>query len=199
MEASDPGQELGVKLLAAIKGDFIGELRYRKHGVGLNVLVVEDNAVNSALLVALLESRGCAVAVAENGTRALELLENGVYGLVFMDIEMPGLDGIETTEIIRNTEKTGRAARRRIVGLSAHAFLDDRRSAIQSGMDDYMTKPIDCSELGRVLEDAADAIKSSRDPGSGRRLSGGDEPSLRSEPGQAGDQPSDTSSLRDER
>jgi signal transduction histidine kinase/DNA-binding response OmpR family regulator len=193
------GRSLELKLLAAIEGDFIGELRYRKHGVGLNVLVVEDNAVNSALLVALLESRGCAVAVAENGTRALELLENGVYGLVFMDIEMPGLDGIETTEIIRNTEKTGRAARRRIVGLSAHAFLDDRRSAIQSGMDDYITKPIDCSELDRVLEDAADAIKSSRDPGSGRRLSGGDEPSLRSEPGQAGDQPSDTSSLRDER
>ena len=129
-------------------------------GRDLHVLVVEDNAVNSALLVALLESRGCSAAVAENGAIALELLEVGLYGLVFMDIEMPGLDGIETTEIIRNHEESYGAARSRIVGLSAHAFLDDRRSALEAGMDDYIAKPIDCTELDRVIHEAVEAIRS---------------------------------------
>lgn len=128
----------------------------------LKVLVVEDNAVNSALLVALLQSRGCSTAVAENGAIALEFLEGGEYELIFMDIEMPGLDGIETTEIIRKHEKDHHSARRRIVGLSAHAFLDDRRSALEAGMDDYITKPINCMELDRVIQDATEAIKSQR-------------------------------------
>lgn len=123
-------------------------------GKGLKVLVVEDSAVNSALLVALLESRGCSAAVAENGTAALEMLEGGGYGLIFMDIEMPGLDGIETTRIIRSNEGQAANARSRIVGLSAHAFLDDRRSALEAGMDDYITKPVDCMELDRVIKEA---------------------------------------------
>jgi signal transduction histidine kinase/ActR/RegA family two-component response regulator len=135
-------------------------------GTGLKVLVVEDNAVNSALLVALLESRGCSAAVAENGTLALELLEGGGYELVFMDIEMPGLDGIETTEIIRSHEGRRGAARCRIVGLSAHAFVDDRRSALAVGMDDYITKPIDCTALDRVIKEAIDAVGSAAEPAS---------------------------------
>jgi signal transduction histidine kinase/CheY-like chemotaxis protein len=125
----------------------------------LNVLVVEDNAVNSALLVALLESRGCSAAVAENGAIALGMMEGGRFELVFMDIEMPGLDGIETTEIIRGHEKGLGGSHCRIVGLSAHAFLDDRREALAAGMDDYITKPIDCTELDRVIKEASEAIQ----------------------------------------
>lgn len=143
--------------------------RHRTHGLELKVLVVEDNAVNSALLVALLASRGCDSSLAETGAKALELLESGAYDLIFMDIEMPGLDGIETTEIIRKSEEGRDVARHRIVGLSAHAFIDDRRTAIQAGMDDYITKPIDCTELDRVLKDTLDTIRSRRSTGTGDR------------------------------
>jgi signal transduction histidine kinase/CheY-like chemotaxis protein len=153
----DPGA-----LVHALQGDAeAAELGVQSgnHGTGLKVLVVEDNAVNSALLVALLESRGCFAVVAQNGAIALELLEGGVHELVFMDVEMPGLDGIETTEIIRSHEESQGTTRRRIVGLSAHAFADDRRAAFAAGMDDYITKPIDCKELDRVIKEAKDAVR----------------------------------------
>lgn len=161
--ASSPG-DLGAVVHATTGGNEVEGMNshFGNRGLGLNVLVVEDNAINSALLAALLERRGCSAAIAENGTSALALLEGGDYELVFMDIEMPGLDGIQTTEIIRSREKSAGAGRRRIVGLSAHAFLDDRRLALEAGMDDYITKPIDCDELDRVIKEAADAIKSHR-------------------------------------
>lgn len=159
--ARPPGDPEAVVHAAGVDGDTATPgFQAGNHGTDFKVLVVEDNPVNSALLVALLESRGCSAEVAENGTAALELLEGGEYGLIFMDIEMPGLDGIETTETIRNCEERSGKSRCRIVGLSAHAFLDDRRSALEAGMDDYITKPIDCMELDRVIKDATDAIKS---------------------------------------
>lgn len=156
----DPGA--GVPAATEVPGSAGLELQRVKREAGLKILVVEDNAVNSALLVALLESRGCSAAVAENGTMALEMMEAGGFELVFMDIEMPGLDGIETTEIIRSHEDNLGRSRCRIVGLSAHAFADDRRAALAAGMDDYITKPIDCTELERVIKEASDAVRSHR-------------------------------------
>lgn len=156
----DPGA--GVPAATEVPGSAGLELQRVKREAGLKILVVEDNAVNSALLVALLESRGCSAAVAENGTMALEMMEGGGFELIFMDIEMPGLDGIETTEIIRSHEDNLGRSRCRIVGLSAHAFADDRRAALAAGMDDYITKPIDCTELERVIKEASDAVRSHR-------------------------------------
>lgn len=154
----DPGA--GVDASGIDGEDAVPGFQPGNHGTRLKVLVVEDNPVNSALLVALLESRGCSAAVAENGTIALEMLEGGDYELIFMDIEMPGLDGIATTRILRSCEESSGTDRCRIVGLSAHAFSDDRRSALEAGMDDYITKPIDCMELDRVIREATDEIHS---------------------------------------
>jgi signal transduction histidine kinase/ActR/RegA family two-component response regulator len=157
---ADPGAEADAVAGVPESGEMRAQAGDRD--MELKILVVEDNAVNSALLVALLESRGCSAAVAENGIVALEIMEGGGFGLVFMDIEMPGLDGIETTEIIRSHEKNRGGSRCRIVGLSAHAFLDDRRLALKAGMDDYITKPIDCTELDRVIKEATDALRLQR-------------------------------------
>ena len=105
-------------------------------------------------MVAILDQRGVTTTVAANGIEALELLQTRSFDLIFMDIEMPGLDGIATTERIRQRESTHGDKRHRIVGLSAHAFYEDRNSALQAGMDDYLTKPIDIAELDRVLPGA---------------------------------------------
>jgi two-component system sensor histidine kinase BarA len=107
-------------------------------------------------MVALLEQRGAATTVASNGLEALSKLEQQDYDLVFMDVEMPGLDGIEVTKRIRDKETGVAAGRTRIVGLSAHAFQEDRKLAIQAGMDDYLTKPVNITDLDRVLTEGMD-------------------------------------------
>jgi signal transduction histidine kinase/CheY-like chemotaxis protein len=122
----------------------------------LQILIAEDNIINSELMVALLEQRGAATTVASNGLEALSKLEQQDYDLVFMDVEMPGLDGIEVTKRIRDKETGVAAGRTRIVGLSAHAFQEDRKLAIQAGMDDYLTKPVNITDLDRVLTEGMD-------------------------------------------
>ena len=117
----------------------------------MRFLIVEDNLVNIGLMVALLEQRGGSITVAHNGLEALSLLKKEPFDLVFMDVEMPGLDGIEVTRRFREVEAASGGARVTIVGLSAHAFHEDRDLALEAGMDDYLTKPIAFTELDRVL------------------------------------------------
>lgn len=118
----------------------------------LQVLIAEDNMINSELMVALLNSRGALTTVASNGLEALAELEMRDFDLVFMDVEMPGLDGLEVTRRIRKNESGG-PRHTWIAGLSAHAFHEDRSLAIHAGMDDYLTKPVDLADLDRVLNE----------------------------------------------
>ncbi len=124
----------------------------RDPAASLRVLLAEDNAVNQRLAVRLLEKRGHHVVVAGNGAEALAAMEKQEFDLVFMDVQMPEMDGLEATAEIREKEKTS-GKHLPIIALTAHAMKGDREKCIASGMDGYLTKPIRPQELDEVLED----------------------------------------------
>jgi CheY-like chemotaxis protein len=123
----------------------------REQRAHLRILVAEDNVVNQMLAVRLLQKRGHDVTVAANGKEALDLLEQQSFDLVFMDIQMPEMDGFETTTRIRAQERqTG--AHIPIVAMTAHAMKGDEEHCLASGMDDYISKPIQADQLFAVVE-----------------------------------------------
>ena len=112
------------------------------------VLLVEDNELNREIATEILKSYGLTVDTAENGKIACDMLQdNSGYDIVLMDIQMPVMNGYEATGIIRNS---GSAVP--IVAMTANAFDEDRAKALESGMDDFISKPINTAELVRVLE-----------------------------------------------
>ncbi|MBU0673364.1 MAG: response regulator [Proteobacteria bacterium] len=129
---------------------------------GRRVLLVEDNPVNQKLAMLLLQRQGCLVQVANDGVEALERLKDDFYDLVFMDIQMPNLDGLGATRRIRELERTEEGAGYRaladrdhpipIVGLSAHARQEDQDQCLKVGMDAYLTKPIIKDQLIKVIQ-----------------------------------------------
>ena len=116
----------------------------------LTILLAEDNAINSKMAVKILEKPGHRVHVAENGRQVLDLLEKQTFDLIFMDVQMPVMNGFEATMAIRERERQcGR--RIPIIAMTAHAFKGDRDKCMQSGMDDYVAKPIDPSAVFKIL------------------------------------------------
>ncbi|HJL17663.1 MAG TPA: response regulator [Sandaracinaceae bacterium LLY-WYZ-13_1] len=113
------------------------------------VLVVEDNAVNQRLAVALLARLGVRADVAADGAEALVALERVPYDLVLMDLAMPGMDGLEATKRIR--EREGETHHTVIAAMTANAMEGDRRRCLDAGMDDYLSKPVDRAALGALL------------------------------------------------
>ncbi len=107
---------------------------------GLSVLLAEDNAVNQRVVVRMLEREGCTVAVAENGSVAVARFRSERFDLVFMDCQMPELDGFEATRLIRQLEDPER--RTPIVALTANAMDGDRERCLAAGMDDFVSKPV---------------------------------------------------------
>lgn len=116
---------------------------------GLRLLLVDDNATNRAVARALLEGLGFGVDEAANGIEALEALERGSYALIFMDVQMPEMDGLEATQRIRAMK--GPAAGLPIVAMTARAMTGDRETCLQAGMDDYLPKPLSMAVLAEVL------------------------------------------------
>jgi two-component system sensor histidine kinase/response regulator len=117
----------------------------------LRILLAEDNTINQTVAVRTLEKHGHEVIVAGNGKEALAALERQSFDLVFMDVQMPEMDGLEATARIRAQEKNG-ARRLPIVAMTAHAMKGDRERCLEAGMDDYVSKPVEAHELYRVLE-----------------------------------------------
>jgi signal transduction histidine kinase/CheY-like chemotaxis protein/HAMP domain-containing protein len=114
------------------------------------ILVVEDNVVNQRVIEAMLAKRGFKVECAANGREALSMLAVGPYALVFMDCQMPEMDGYAATMAIRSREKGDE--RLTIVAMTAHAMKGDRERCLAAGMDDYLPKPLRPSELDAALE-----------------------------------------------
>jgi CheY-like chemotaxis protein len=114
------------------------------------VLVAEDNPINQRVAVKLLESLGCETQVANDGAEVLRRLEHETFDLIFMDCQMPRLDGYEATRAIRLSETTP-GPRLPIVGMTASAIAGDRERALGSGMDDYLTKPVKLGLLQDVV------------------------------------------------
>ncbi len=121
------------------------------------ILLVEDNAVNRLVAQTMLRKIGLQADSAEGGPEALQALQKNEYDLVLMDIQMPGMDGLETAGLIRNLEKSParsglQASALPIIALTAHARPEDRENCLRAGMNDYLSKPIDPNELARLLE-----------------------------------------------
>ena len=125
-----------------------------KHPLSGRVLLVEDNELNREIATELIEQLGAEVECACDGEEAVSMTrdaEEGYYQLIFMDWQMPRLDGIEATRaIIAYEQQTGRA-HVPIVAMTANAFNEDRRRALEAGMDGFMAKPINLAELERNL------------------------------------------------
>jgi PAS domain S-box-containing protein len=119
---------------------------------GLHLLVAEDNAVNQMLIRRLLEKRGHAVTMVRTGRQALEALESQRFDAVLMDVQMPELDGLETTEEIRKREAVTGAKRLPVLAMTAFAMKGDRERCLEAGMDGYISKPIQAGELHAALE-----------------------------------------------
>ena len=116
----------------------------------LRILLAEDNAVNQKLATRLLEREGHDVHVVQNGQEALEAIAIGQFDVVLMDVQMPEMDGIEATSVIRTIE-AAKGGHLPIVAMTAHAMRGDRERCIQAGMDGYVSKPIDRRELENLL------------------------------------------------
>jgi CheY-like chemotaxis protein len=116
----------------------------------LRVLLAEDNLVNQRVAAMLLKKEGHSVVTVSNGRDAVNALERGEFDVVLMDVQMPVMNGYEATREIRSQEyRHGR--RVPIVALTAHAMKGDREVCLEAGMDDYLSKPIQTSELRDVL------------------------------------------------
>lgn len=115
---------------------------------GRKILLVEDNPLNRQVAQGLLKETLCDIDLAENGEEALEKLSKNTYDLVFMDIQMPILDGFSATKRIRENPAWKNLP---IVAMTAHATASDKEKCLKSGMDDYIAKPIDPNNLTYVL------------------------------------------------
>jgi PAS domain S-box-containing protein len=123
----------------------------------LRILVAEDNPVNQKIALFLLHKFGYAADLAANGHEVLERLRANAYDLILLDIQMPGMDGLQTARAVR--QKFGHPHRPWLVALTANAMAEDRREAELAGMNDYLSKPVEGIELQSAIERAAEALR----------------------------------------
>ncbi|REL24618.1 hybrid sensor histidine kinase/response regulator [Rhodohalobacter sp. SW132] len=119
--------------------------------ISRKILVAEDNPVNQVVTRRMLESEGYTVHLVENGDEVLDALKENQFDLILMDLQMPGMDGLEATKIIRKQEsQTGKQIP--IIALTASTLKEDKNKCLQVGMDDFLIKPIKKEKLKTILE-----------------------------------------------
>ncbi len=124
----------------------------------IHVLVAEDNTINQKLIKIILENFGLKVTMASNGEEAYELRKTGEYDIIFMDIQMPVMSGVESTKMILEYEEQKLLDHIPIIALTANALPGDREKYISEGMDDYTTKPLQLDKI-KVLIEQYTAVK----------------------------------------
>jgi PAS domain S-box-containing protein len=122
-----------------------------KRKLGLRLLLAEDNSINQKLAMVLLQKAGYSVDAVENGRQALEQAKANQYSAILMDVQMPDLDGLEATHLIREWEKTT-GQHIPIIAMTAHAMEGDRERCLDAGMDDYVSKPLEPKVLFSALD-----------------------------------------------
>ena len=142
VEADEPEEEIVLMTEETEKPEQGGQIR---------ILLAEDNAINALLTRTLLEAEGHSVDTVEDGALAVEAMKTSRYDLIFMDMRMPNMDGLEATRKIRSLSNVGRTLP--IIALTANAFDDDRNACFDSGMNDFMTKPVSAEELSEKVRD----------------------------------------------
>ena len=123
----------------------------KKSSDSLSVLVAEDNMINQKLIKVVLENMGVKVTLAFDGEQAYTAYENNTYDMVFMDIQMPIMGGVESTHKILAYEKEHNLTHVPIIALTANALPGDKEKYIAEGMDDYATKPLDIKALQKLI------------------------------------------------
>ncbi|MDQ7046644.1 MAG: response regulator [Sulfurovum sp.] len=118
----------------------------------VHILVAEDNVINQKLLGSVLDRLGVKISIASNGKKALESRIAHEYDMIFMDIEMPVMGGMEATGKILSYERNHHKKHIPIVALTANALSGDKEKYLSAGMDGYLSKPIDLEALNQLLE-----------------------------------------------
>ena len=134
----------------SIKGAVV-DLRNKPAFINTHILVAEDNPVNQMVASELLEGYGCIVTPAGNGVEALVQFSEREFDLILMDCQMPEMDGFEATEKLREIERKSTSDRTPVVAFTANAMQGDKEKCLSSGMDDYISKPVDQNELEAIL------------------------------------------------
>lgn len=114
------------------------------------ILLVEDNPINQKVASVMLLKLGCLVDIADNGQQAIKLAANNKYDLIFMDIGLPDIDGIETTRLLKQTKRPFALAP--IIALTAHVFEEDREHCLEAGMEDIITKPLSREAIEIIIQ-----------------------------------------------
>ena len=123
------------------------------HGQNARILLAEDNLINQQVAMSIIGMLGLNADIASNGQEALEAIQLQRYDLVLMDVQMPLMDGLEATRQIRALEQKTKIEKRiPIIAMTANAMRGDREGCLAAGMDDYVSKPIDPSLLGQILQ-----------------------------------------------
>ena len=127
----------------------------QRHGAHLSVLLAEDNEVNVYIVKAMLEDQALDLDVAINGPTALELLRQRIYDLAFIDIQMPGMDGLSMVRGLRRVEALSARPRTPVVALTANAFATDVQASLAAGCDRHLAKPVSQGALLAALSELA--------------------------------------------
>ncbi len=138
--------------------------------ISRRILLAEDGVVNQRVAVLMLESRGHKVTVVNNGREAVDRFRTDTFDLILMDIQMPGMDGLEATRAIRSMEAGD--AHIPIIAMTAHAMRGDRQRCLAAGMDDYLSKPIKTQLLYNAVEGVragSEAVRDEATPPSGQQ------------------------------
>lgn len=131
----------------------MSEIITRADGLPYRILVAEDKDLNQVMAMKLFEMLGCQVELAKDGEQALKMAIANEYDAIFMDCDMPIMDGYEATMKIRRYEDASQIVHGRtpIIALTAKVMANDREKCIECGMDDYLTKPIEKSAIIKAL------------------------------------------------
>ena len=142
-------QVFGQKTTSKLKSEAKSGVALQKLHSG-HILLVEDNEINQLVGLEILKGMGNQVTIANNGEEALDLVRKEHFDAVLMDIQMPGMDGYQTTAKIRAYTHLS-AAQLPIIAMTANAMESDRKKALEAGMNDYVSKPVDVAKLASVL------------------------------------------------
>ena len=154
LASPSPGEETTCKETSSEKPTSVTHIETQPSRFKLNVLLAEDNAINQQVMLAMLTNLGVDVDVANDGVEAIDNLikpKAKHYDLIFMDCQMPNLDGYETTRRIREGHAGDENKNIPIVAITAHAMDSEKQKCLDSGMDEYLTKPIDLLSLKALL------------------------------------------------
>lgn len=122
-----------------------------------DLLLAEDNPTNIKVATLALKRLGYRVTVAQTGLEVIEIIKKARFDLVLMDLEMPGMDGMETTRRLRSGEGGEAAEKVPVIAMTAHALAGFRKQALEAGMNDYVTKPVNFPELDRTIQNLLNA------------------------------------------